>query len=137
MLPEPRHDRLVRKLLFELATWHALAKLRRQSERFVTELEASTFRLGKLLRRFKSTICEEYDTRDLPSEETARKRARNPSKQKSGGGKKREFNLLTYKLHSLGHYAAFIRSMGTSDNFSSQWVCCVLHSQDIPRLTMS
>ncbi|KAJ2921071.1 hypothetical protein H1R20_g16022, partial [Candolleomyces eurysporus] len=49
LLPEPRHDRLVRKLLFELATWHALAKLRRQSEQFVTELEASTFWLVQLL----------------------------------------------------------------------------------------
>lgn len=118
-LLEKRYDTLIRKLLFELSTWHSLAKLRRQSETLVIELEASTFRLGKLLREFKDTICADYDTRDLPSEEAARKRARNPDKAATSG-KKREFNLITYKLHSLGHYPAYIRWMGTTDNFSTQ-----------------
>lgn len=108
-----------------MATWHALAKLRRHSEKTVIELEASTCRLGKALRHFKQTTCSVYDTRKLPNEEAARKRARKyPLKRPEPGGtnKKEEFNLTTFKIHGLGHHAAFIRWIGTSDNVSTQWV---------------
>ena len=58
-------------LLFELATWHALAKLCLHTESTVRALESSTTRLGVALQRFQSTTCAEFVTRELSSEEAA------------------------------------------------------------------
>jgi hypothetical protein len=116
LIPAP-HDTLVRRLLFELATWHALAKLRRHSDPSTMDLEASTVRLGELLREFRDTTCEIYPTTDLPTQQS------NRSRKKRKSTKKRKFSLTTYKLHSLGHYVRYIRRKGTTDSYSSQNVC--------------
>jgi len=55
LLPK-RHDQIIRRLLFEFATWHGLAKLRLHTETTVVDLENSTTRLGKLLRLFESDV---------------------------------------------------------------------------------
>ena len=49
-------------LLFELATWHALAKLHLHTDSTLQSLEGSTTRLGQALRKFASTTCEKFDT---------------------------------------------------------------------------
>jgi hypothetical protein len=137
LLPK-KHDRIVRKLLFELSTWHSLAKLRLHTETTVTDLEHSTTRLGKCLREFKKEVCSAYATTELPSEEAARIRRKASAAKKPGAQPAapvapatqkapqsrhhRTFNLSTYKIHSLGHYARAIRLYGTSDNFNSQTV---------------
>ena len=64
----------IRKLLFELATWHGLAKLRLHRETNVCDLENSTTQLGELLRCFQSDVCPAYQTFDLLVEEAARVR---------------------------------------------------------------
>lgn len=66
-----RHNVIIMDLLFELATWHAFAKLRLHTESTVSALETSTTRLGTALRKFHSTTCAEFVTQDLPSEEAA------------------------------------------------------------------
>ncbi|KAF9538745.1 hypothetical protein CPC08DRAFT_610951, partial [Agrocybe pediades] len=66
-----KHNKIVRNLLFEFATWHALAKLRLHTETTIEELETSTARLGSLLRKFKKDVCSQYRTKDLPHEEAA------------------------------------------------------------------
>ena len=139
---EPHNNAIVMDLLFELATWHALAKLHLHTESTICALETSTTRLGTALRKFQSTICAEFETRDLPSEEAARGRrkaakakAKPPMPSKGKGketeppmGKKKKstlrvFSLLCYKPHSLGDYAKTIRLLGTSDGYSTQTVC--------------
>ncbi|KAF9032624.1 hypothetical protein BJ165DRAFT_1535025 [Panaeolus papilionaceus] len=70
ILPAP-HGSSVRRLLFELCTWHSLAKLRSHSDTTVKELEASTFRLGKAMRYFEQTTSKAFETKELPKEETA------------------------------------------------------------------
>ena len=141
MLDIPAHDTTVRKLLFELATWHGLAKLRLHTETNVRDLENSTSRLGHLLRVFQSDVCPEYQTFDLPAEEAARARrkaaalkkktnttevvpkATDKGKSKQSGSRKpRKFNLVTYKTHALGAYAKAIRRYGSPDNYNSQSV---------------
>jgi hypothetical protein len=139
LLPR-QHDRIVRKLLFELATWHGLAKLRLHTDSTLLELENSATRLGDILRKFKNEVCIEYATRDLPSEEAARGR-RQAAKglkvaeaQKAAGGpqalaplpnpsstksKFRKFNMETYKLHSLPDIPAAIRAFGVTENTST------------------
>ena len=132
LLPK-KEDRIVCKLLFELATWHSLAKLRLHTETTVTDLENSATRLGHLLRKFKNDVCSVYATRDLPSEEAARgrrkaaKAGKKPETPPAPTGKKkkkklklREFTMETYKLHGLPDYPAAIRAHGVTENTSTK-----------------
>jgi hypothetical protein len=130
-LLQPPHDRIVRELLFELATWHGLAKLRLHTDTTISSLEHSTKRLGAAIRRFESETCSQLEAKDLPSEDAARARRRAAKlaagKETQGTvpsrkGKVRKFNMQTYKLHALGHYADAIRRFGPSDGFSTQTV---------------
>lgn len=68
------HDRIVQNLLFEMATWHALAKLRMHTETTLKDLEGSSVRLCALLRKFKKEVCSKYQTKDLGAEVHARGR---------------------------------------------------------------
>jgi hypothetical protein len=134
LLPK-KHDRIVRNLLFELATWHGLAKLRLHTDSTVKDLENSATRLGNLLRKFKTEVCSAYATRDLPSEEAARGRRQAAKAQKAAGGartaappinlkatisKFRDFNMETYKLHGLPDYPESIRAHGVTENTSTK-----------------
>jgi hypothetical protein len=114
-----------------MATWHGLAKLRLHTESTLTDLENSSTRLGDQLRKFKTEVCSAYTTRDLPSEEAARGRRQAAKAQKATGpqpvntggmSKIRDFNMETYKLHSIPDYGPSIRAFGTTDNTSSQSV---------------
>lgn len=131
-LLSPPHENIVRELLFELATWHGLAKLRLHTDTTINSLEHSTRRLGEAIRKFKSETCTQLEARDLPAEDAARARRKllklaagaTTSKPTTRKAKKpREFNMKTYKLHALGHYAKAIRLFGPSDGFSTQTVC--------------
>ena len=85
----------------------------------VTDLENSATWLGNLLQKFKSDICDNYATKDLPSEEAAHGRCKAAKAFKAGrvtktpgmavksSGKKtkyQEFTMETYKLHGLPDY---------------------------------
>ena len=127
----PEHDKIVGGLLFELATWHALAKLRLHTETTLKFLRGSTKRLGKDIRLFNSKVCSSYDTRELPAEEAARRQQRaavpvNSSAAihtaASAKGKGYRFNLETYKIHAMGHYEECIRLFGTTDSYNTQTV---------------
>jgi hypothetical protein len=72
LLPVTAHNTIIRKLLFEAATFHGLAKLRLHTETTVTDLEHSLTRFGNILRTFYKTVCPAYKTSELPSEEAAR-----------------------------------------------------------------
>lgn len=61
-------------LLFALAHWHALAKLRQHTDLSLVILESATVQLGALLRNFQATTCAAYDTRELKRETAARMR---------------------------------------------------------------
>jgi hypothetical protein len=134
LLPEP-HNKIVMDLLFELATWHAMAKLRLHTETTLHLLDHSTTRLGQCLRRFQMETCAAYNTKELPREEAARGRrkaamaakgkGRDKADQTPKAPKGRKFNLNTFKLHSLGDYVQAIRAYGAADNFTTQLACCL------------
>jgi len=127
-------------LLFELATWHGLAKLHLHTESTVQALESSTTQLGIALRKFQSTTCAEFVTCHLPSEEAARgcrkaakvklqptaPKSKSKGKELESKGKKkvsstlRAFGLSNYKTHALPNYAKTIREFGTTDGYSTQ-----------------
>lgn len=130
---------IVMDLLFELSTWHGLAKLCLHTESTVRALESSTTRLGIILRKFQSTTCAEFITCDLPSEEAARGRRKaakaktTTQKQNSKGKQKamssdskiRSFGLSNYKTHALPDYPKTIRELGTTDGYSTQNVSSI------------
>lgn len=134
LLTNASHNTHVRKLLFELATWHGLAKLRLHTKSTLNALDTSTTRLGKLLRQFEVITERDFKVNALPSEEAARGRrlARAMAKSKpkpteivDGQKKKKKkklFSLKTYKMHSLGDYVWSIRRYGTTDSNNTQIV---------------
>lgn len=128
-------------LLFRLAQWHALAKLRIHTDRTLSLLESTTTILGRELRKFRDFTCSLFQTVELPRETAARlrrqtrKAAQVPISGSSCLGsqnsqppkrKGKIFNLLTYKLHALGDYVRTIRLDGTTDSYSTQIVSTFL-----------
>lgn len=73
LLPEPHNTNLY-ELLFELATWHDLAKLKMHTESTLYDLDNSLICLDKNFYHFKKITCAVYITCDLPSKIAAHKR---------------------------------------------------------------
>ncbi len=73
LLPEP-FNTVMMDLLWDLATWHGLAKLRMHTTSTLTHLDHATTALGKSLRQFKERVCSHYVTKELPRETAARGR---------------------------------------------------------------
>ncbi|KAH9954823.1 hypothetical protein BGW80DRAFT_390490, partial [Lactifluus volemus] len=125
ILPSP-HSALVSDLLFVLATWHAYAKLRLHTEHTLEMFEEATSTLGKVVRHFRKTSREAFNTYELPREEAARGRRKaamaavSDRSRRATDKKKRYLNLSTYKFHRLGDYVEAIRQFGTTDNFTTQ-----------------
>ncbi|KAI5896073.1 uncharacterized protein SCHCODRAFT_02492911 [Schizophyllum commune H4-8] len=128
---------IVLDLLFILAVWHAQAKLRMHTDVTLDEMETNTSLLGKLMRRFKDQVCSMFRTKELPRETAARGRRATAASKKSKGKQKattdvpnsatldkgpqyKEFNMNTFKYHSMPYYVPDIRRLGTTDNYSTQ-----------------
>jgi hypothetical protein len=133
LLPEP-HNSYVLKLLFELAHWHGLAKLRMHTDRTLDILSCVTTSLGHSLRTFEEKTCAAFETRELERERAARQRRQEKSATNgmseskrttapnSKARKQKGLNLMTYKYHALGDYVDTIRRFGTTDSYSTQSV---------------
>ena len=63
-------------MLFRLAEWHALAKLRMHTDMTLTYLDSATETLGRQLRHFCNFTCPAFSTVELPKEAAARGRAK-------------------------------------------------------------
>ncbi|KAJ2932983.1 hypothetical protein H1R20_g4136, partial [Candolleomyces eurysporus] len=134
LLPHPHNQRIL-KLIFTLAHWHGLAKLRMQTDHTLHLLDNLTTDLGKRFRGFVTYTCDMVETKELAREHAARMRkelkqkktilAKGTKRQKvghvaDGGRKAKKFSLKTYKFHALGHIVLNIKRFGTSDNYSTQ-----------------
>ena len=73
LLPEP-HNSAVVDLLFVMAHWHGLAKLRMHHDLTLDVLDSVTVSLGKLLRSFSDVTCSAFETKELRREAEARAR---------------------------------------------------------------
>ena len=146
LLPDRTHGRAIMDLIFTLAEWHSIAKLRIHTTSTITQLRELTRIFGIRLRHFAKHICPEYDTKELPKEEAARMRrqAKQRAKQASSTGSvstsdaalptvtastgksstktSKTFTMSTYKLHAMGDYANHIERFGSTDSFSTQSV---------------
>jgi hypothetical protein len=148
LLPDNNHNRIIQDLLFTLAHWHGLAKLRMHSDLTLDILDATTSELGNRYRQFKEVVCAGYDARELDREVRARsKRQTKEATRRTQAGqatlattrrtqvdrvtlatdkplhRKVSFNLQTYKFHALGDYVSCIRRFGTTDSYSTEPVC--------------
>jgi len=138
-LPEP-HNKIILDLAFDLATWHAYAKLRKHTKHTLHSLRSQSKELGRQLRTFLRDTCSKYKTKHLPGEEAARGRRRVAKAKKGsstarkepgphanpaakGDSELRPFNLATYKIHALADYADHIERFGPTDCFTTQHVC--------------
>lgn len=150
LLLEP-YNSMILTLLYRLAEWHALAKLRMHTEQTLEFLEKSTVTIGQELRHFRDTTLKSFKCEELPKETTARQRRKERAqaqKTQSNAGsqapdhptanesvqetskkdvpppkpKSKSLNLFTYKFHALGDYVRTIRLFGTTDSYSTQIV---------------
>ena len=112
LLDEP-YNTMLMQLLYRMAEWHALAKLRMHTRTTLDLLEKYTINLGQLMRKFRDATFDKFNTVVLPRE------ARRSS---SSGRKRKLLNLNTYKFHSLGDYVRTIELFGCTDSFSTQLV---------------
>jgi hypothetical protein len=145
LLPAPFDD-YVQDLLFDLASWHAYAKLRMHTDSTLESFEKATASLGQQLRKFATKTCAAFATKETPREEAARhrraaaKRAKAaaaagstsasaaPTRDETPGAKQKLYNLFTYKIHALGDYVRTIRWFGTTDSYSTQIVGCHIYT---------
>lgn len=140
LIPSP-YGGYVMDLLFDLAMWHAYAKLRMHTESTLSTFGKATRSLGQQLRKFMTKTSTRYATKETPKETAARYRhkvTRAAKKAKESSAtystapqrpsspdnepKKKIFNLFTYKAHALGDYLKTIPQFGTTDSYSTQIV---------------
>ncbi|KAF6747597.1 hypothetical protein DFP72DRAFT_972254 [Ephemerocybe angulata] len=145
-LIDKQHEKRVLAVLFTLAHWHGLAKLRLHTDHTLEIMDELTTTLGSVFRKFVSETCEKVETKELPREYAARARreAKQSEKKKANvpktakrrkvqpkalgddenvpakGRRYKTLNLHTFKFHMLGHYVSCIRRSGTTDNYSTQ-----------------
>ena len=125
----PIHEDIVQTLLFHLAEWHALAKLRLHTEDTLALLHQALCRLGAQVWRFQWVTCPAFETKEIPQESTQRHR-REAVNYQSGRWRKpartgllpKSLNLNTYKFHALGDYKKTIRMFRTTDSYMTQVV---------------
>ncbi|KAJ3486185.1 hypothetical protein NLI96_g4423 [Meripilus lineatus] len=120
------YDNYIQTLLYRLAEWHALAKLRMHTDTTLAHLESATATLGREVRGFVSRVCSQFDTIELPKEAAARARRQQaqgvPQDASTSSSTRRlkTFNLNTYKLHALADYVKTIRLYGTVDSYTTK-----------------
>lgn len=110
------------KLLYRTAEWHAVAKLRMQTDATLDHLKSLTKEFGHLMRKFRDTTCSHFRTEELRRELEARKRKREHSKATESSRKQKTLNQFSPKYHFLGDYVQAIRTFGSTDSFSTQVV---------------
>ncbi|KAI0065195.1 hypothetical protein BV25DRAFT_1913814 [Artomyces pyxidatus] len=137
LLPDPYNDILL-DLYFVLSSSHGYSKMQLHSTSSLSFFDDETVFLGRELRRFKSDLCPNFATRELPRETAARGR-RNAAKaakallnnldaqpaqlgdpEQSLDPQLKEFNMNTFKMHAIGYYPSVIRHKGTTDNWNTQ-----------------
>ncbi|KAI0349319.1 hypothetical protein OH77DRAFT_1490928 [Trametes cingulata] len=127
------NNKIVLDLVFNLSTWHALAKLREHTDMTLDGLDDKTVDCGRSVREFAKKTCADYETYELPSKDSAargRRRAAMTAKGQDAASqstrktssvrKLKHFNYMTYKFHAMRDYAPAIRLVASGDNFTTQ-----------------
>ncbi|KAH6917719.1 hypothetical protein BKA70DRAFT_1090072, partial [Coprinopsis sp. MPI-PUGE-AT-0042] len=138
LLPEP-HNKIVQKLLYLCAQWHALAKLCLHNNLTLWKLENSTILMTDQFCVFVCDTCSNIVTYKLKAEQDACNRQASCEKTKGKqpgkaacGKQRKHFNIETSKFHAVGNYVDNIQLFGTTDSYSTEVVSCL---QSCPKST--
>ena len=123
------HNQVIQMLLFQLAQWHALAKLWLHTDHSIKLLDEASQLLGGQLHKFQDFTCTAFKTKELALETAARWRdkacsldATSSKTSATSAAQPKSFNLATYKLHALGNYVHSICLFGTTDSYTTHLV---------------
>ncbi|KAJ3006146.1 hypothetical protein NUW54_g4043 [Trametes sanguinea] len=115
---------IVLNLGFDLATWHALAKLRKHTSLTVSGLDTATVEGGRSIRLFTKKTCAYYINLELPAKDNAAcTRCKAVSTKITAGQaphKHKMYNYTTYKFHSMRDFPPAIRMCSATDNYNTQ-----------------
>ncbi|KAH9937829.1 uncharacterized protein BXZ73DRAFT_89249 [Epithele typhae] len=126
LLADNNDNHIVSNMLFELANWHALAKLRLQTDITIDIMATSTLHMYASVRKFADTTCTRHTTYETGAEAETRVRRETAqphrkSRPADTRRKRKDFSVnKTYKYHALGHCVAYIRRRGPLDVYSTQ-----------------
>ena len=87
LLPKP-HNNHVMKLLFQIAEWHGLAKLRMHINVTLARLEQVTTDLGHLMQDFRDKTYAKFNTTELAREVETQNRCNAQKKSTSQSSSK-------------------------------------------------
>ncbi len=125
LLP-PRDNEIIINMLFELANWYSLAKLRMHHDVTLENMEYATKHMYEAVKTFAATTCQQHTAVELPSEREARSRRdkkKNPDGPSDSGRRVVTFNVVnTVKFHCLGDHTEYIRRCGPTDNTTTETV---------------
>jgi hypothetical protein len=85
---------MVMDLLFTMAHWHGLAKLRMHSDLTLEILDKLTTDLGDRFREFKAKVCPAYKTQELDREVDSRSRRQTKEASKRAEKGKAKANVV-------------------------------------------
>ena len=116
------HDTTIQHLLFTLASWHSLAKIRMHTDTILDHMDVITTQHGHALCQFVSATCAAFVTHELPHEVVTHAHCHakaassdNPSLLTHTAAmpiaKTKQFNLATPKLHFLDDYVSTIQAV--------------------------
>ncbi|KII92298.1 hypothetical protein PLICRDRAFT_104196, partial [Plicaturopsis crispa FD-325 SS-3] len=119
----PKHDSLLQDVIFLMAFCQGLTRLRLHTDTTLRLLETVTTEYGKVMRKFASITCAAFATKELPKEIAARARRKAKRAAEQATVNHKDFNLNTYKHHSIsGDYVPAIRLYGTTNSYSTRAV---------------
>ncbi|KAL0062179.1 hypothetical protein AAF712_010934 [Marasmius tenuissimus] len=109
-------DEIMQDLLFTFATYKRYCNLRQHTDSTISSMKTTTSELGRLFRLYKDKVS------DIPTVETDQEVRIRLKKDPKGNGaaRKKNFSLVNYKTHALGHEADAIMMYGTTDGTSTQ-----------------
>jgi hypothetical protein len=119
------HDSQITELLYQLATYHALAKLRIHTEDTLSCWESVIRQMTQSLRDFQATSTQSFKTKETTRERNARLKrtqGRVNRVEDSGGTLEKTLNLNTIKFHMIVDGPSCVRKFGTLDSYSTQIV---------------
>jgi hypothetical protein len=88
-------------LLYRLAEWHALAKLRMHTESTLTLMDTVTTQVAHATRKFRDDTASAFTTVELPKEAAARQRSKKKGQAKTGSAHQGPSTLVPVQPSTL------------------------------------
>jgi hypothetical protein len=106
-------------LLYRLAEWHALAKLRMHTDSTLTRMNSVTTELGRELRNFRDSTCANFQTVELPKEAAARIRRQSKATKKGSESSTSAIPPATSAPDGIATSATILEPSGTPESITA------------------